>query len=281
MRPFRSKKTADMTTNMDASLNSTSEQFEAPNGQDGTNPKSRSNTNSKSSSSKQPQQQPQYQPPAQWHPPPFDPNELAIFRHGVGLPLPINPEGDIEAAIRPTNHAGLFAWVPFLHNSYGLNAAPPPEGLYGKVLAAECACAIQYYPCKFFINSSLVLQIFIAAALTAVGASGSSHTIVTVLGAINTVIAGLMALMKGHGLPNRLRQDMTQLRAVRDFIEDRECDFERWGEGWAHGDAKMAVAHARNMYEAVRITMENNRSDSYVVHKPNGDPDEDAPGPTL
>jgi len=206
-----------------------------------------------------------------------DADELKIFRHGVGLAL---KDPDLEGGV-PDDTRCITAWIPFLHNSYGCNAKPPSDGLYGKILAEECSAAMQYYPCTLFINFSLIIQVLIAATVTALGASASSHKVITVLGATNTVVAGLLALLKGHGLPNRIRQDMVGLRKVRDFIEDRECDFERWGEGWSGGSAKDAVQKAREMYEIVRTTMENNRSDSYIVHGEHGEPDTDARGDTL
>ena len=70
-------------------------------------------------------------------------------------------------------------------------------------------------------------QIAFAAILTALGASGSSYKVITVFGAVNTAIAGILALVKGRGLPARLRKDWVGLRQVRDYIEERERDLEQ------------------------------------------------------
>ena len=43
-----------------------------------------------------------------------------------------------------------------------------------------------------------------AAALTALGAAGASRSAVTVFGAMNTVMAGMLIFLKGSGLSNRL-----------------------------------------------------------------------------
>lgn len=40
---------------------------------------------------------------------------------------------------------------------------------------------------------------------------------ITLLGAINTVIAGLLALIKGQGLPDRLYHDRAEFRRVQDW----------------------------------------------------------------
>ena len=56
----------------------------------------------------------------------------------------------------------------------------------------------------------------------ALGAASSSHVAITVVSAISTVIAGNLALMKGQGLPGRVRSDWASWKSVRDYIEERE-----------------------------------------------------------
>lgn len=50
-------------------------------------------------------------------------------------------------------------------------------------------------------NTLLLSQVIIGAALTGLGASNSSHILITVLGASNTIIAGLVAYLKSRGQP--------------------------------------------------------------------------------
>jgi hypothetical protein len=65
----------------------------------------------------------------------------------------------------------------------------------------------------------MILQIFIGATLTALGSfSASDGMPVTVLGAINTVVAGLLALIHNTGLPDRYRHDMIEFEKVEDHI---------------------------------------------------------------
>ena len=45
---------------------------------------------------------------------------------------------------------------------------------------------------------------------------------ITVLGSVNTVIAGGMAYLKDQGLPERLVQYANDLRKVREYLEERE-----------------------------------------------------------
>ena len=59
--------------------------------------------------------------------------------------------------------------------------------------------------------------------LTALGPSAAEHTrAITVLGAVNTVVAGILALIKGRGLPERLRRDELEFRRCQDWIEETE-----------------------------------------------------------
>lgn len=61
----------------------------------------------------------------------------------------------------------------------------------------------------------LALQLLLSAVFTILGSIRSNyHIAIAVLGAISTVIAGTLALMKGQGLPNRLRQVRDDLANV-------------------------------------------------------------------
>ena len=50
---------------------------------------------------------------------------------------------------------------------------------------------------------------------------------ITLLGSVNTVIAGGMAYLKGQGLPERLVLYANDLRKVREHLEERERQFMR------------------------------------------------------
>lgn len=54
-------------------------------------------------------------------------------------------------------------------------------------------------------NILAIVQLAIGATITALGPLANKHMLaITILGALNTVIAGILALMKGRGLPQRL-----------------------------------------------------------------------------
>ena len=65
--------------------------------------------------------------------------------------------------------------------------------------------------------------------MQALAASGMSHVVITVLGSINTVIAGVQTYLKGQGLPNRVQQYGFGLRKLREHIEDLERHFAQPG----------------------------------------------------
>jgi len=50
------------------------------------------------------------------------------------------------------------------------------------------------------------------------GPSAGDHVLaITLLGAFNTVIAGILALIKGQGLPDRLYHDRAEFRRLQDW----------------------------------------------------------------
>ncbi len=73
---------------------------------------------------------------------------------------------------------------------------------------------------------ALFAQIIIAATVTAVSASSGPRVAITVLGALNTVLAGSLTWIKGQGLPDRLASYANELRRVREHIEDLERQYE-------------------------------------------------------
>ena len=162
--------------------------------------------------------------------------QLTVFREIVGINPP--PTLDFGNAKRPADN----------------------KGLYKRTVQAESKVRLQYYACAAIFNTCFLLQIVVAAALTALGAANGPHLAVTVLGAVNTVIAGILTYLKGQGLPNRLRQYQSELRKVREYIEERERDFSRV-DCQLNLDDELAIIY--RMYEAVRQNQEDNFPDSY------------------
>lgn len=132
------------------------------------------------------------------------PNKLQNFRNILGI-YALPPDFDSAAARRPAEN----------------------QGTYKRLVDAELKARIEYYFSASIINTGLVIQLVFAATLTALGASKKSFMAVTMLGSVNTVIAGGMAYLKGQGLPERLVQYANDLRKVREHLEERERQFMR------------------------------------------------------
>ncbi|KAL8948623.1 MAG: hypothetical protein Q9222_005201 [Ikaeria aurantiellina] len=158
--------------------------------------------------------------------------------------------------------------APSTKSTNPFSRRPAPNlGIYARIAIEERNARLQFYATASLINACYFGQIIVAAALTALGASSSSHIVITVLGALNTVIAGILTYLKGQGLPNRLRQYWNGLRKCREFIEEKErqCEAEGWGED---GDEGMDIEHEIEvmvrMYHDVRQTAEDNTPDTYL-----------------
>lgn len=150
---------------------------------------------------------------------------------------------------------------PVLDSSTPANRRPAENtGTYKRLVDAEMKARLQYYASASLINMCLAGQIVIAATLTALGAANASHIAITVLGSVNTVIAGGMTYLKGQGLPDRLVQYANGLRRVREYLEERERQFTR-------PDCKLDVDKEAQivlqMYEAVRKSAEDSYSNSW------------------
>src|SRR5205814_1726836 len=89
-----------------------------------------------------------------------------------------------------------------------------------------------------------------------------NRNIIIVFGTFNTALAGTIALMKGQGLPNRLRQDWNGWRSLRDYIEEKEREISAGKPGV---DVWKEVRLVEEKYDAVWKTAETNRPDAYTV----------------
>lgn len=165
------------------------------------------------------------------------PANLVKFRNLTGISTPVNITGDDRA--RPAKNIGI----------------------YSRVVAEEKKTHIQYHTMSSIIQLCFLGQIVVAATLTALGAANASHVVITILGAVNTVIAGLQTYLKGQGLPNRLRQYEFGLRKLREHIEDRERDFSAADCGL---NVNYEIADIVAMYQVVRQTAEDNTPDTYL-----------------
>ncbi|KAH6632071.1 hypothetical protein F5144DRAFT_592914 [Chaetomium tenue] len=108
-------------------------------------------------------------------------------------------------------------------------------------------------------------EIVIGASLTALGPSAGSYVVaITLLGAFNTVIAGLLALIKGQGLPDRLYHDRAEFKRVQDWIEQTEALLAVGVVGRDRKEVGLLVQTAFKKYNAAKHCEESNLPENYV-----------------
>jgi hypothetical protein len=100
--------------------------------------------------------------------------------------------------------------------------AAGPHTLYGRAIKRRNAQTGTYLFTATLSNTLLLTQVVLGAALTGLGASESSHVLITVFGALNTIIAGLVAYLKSRGQPMRAKMFRDDLDRVVDEIENSE-----------------------------------------------------------
>ena len=173
-------------------------------------------------------------------------DNLTKFRKAIGINIDVDGTGvDLEAARKGA------------------------RGLYKQIIDTQTWRSRQYRLVEVLFYLALGTQIVIGATLTALGPVSKLHSkAITILGIVNTTTAGLLALLKGQGLPDRLRKDEYEMRKVQDFIEETETRLVVGGEGTLETeelDELLQQVFAK--YNAARDTAEMNRPDSYG-HQP-------------
>lgn len=149
-----------------------------------------------------------------------------------------------------------------------------PESLYYRATQHRRMQSATYMLTATITNSLLLSQVVLGAALTGLGASDSSRVLITVFGALNTVIAGVIAFLKSRGQPVRARMFRDDLDRVVDEIENSAVMWLGISRG-AHGyDAidtddqvtvRSEVARLTRLYDrAVKINSMND-PDNYAA----------------
>lgn len=189
-----------------------------------------------------------------------------------------------DESINPIKHKDLSGNNP--HEQFcTLTGCPPShlgrdqkytvnkKSLYGRATSLLASQRRAYNFSASLSNILLLSQVMIGAALTALGASASSNILITIFGATNTIIAGLVAYLKSRGQPMRARMFRDDLERIVDEIENSEVMWRGISEG-VHGyeeidtdevTVRSEVARLTRLYErAVRLNGMNN-PDMYMA----------------
>lgn len=138
-------------------------------------------------------------------------------------------------------------------------------GIYRAVIKAKRAKMWQFRAMWCVVLFCHFAQIIIGASLTALGPLANDHgVVITILGATNTVIAGVLALVSGQGVPDRIQKDEIGYRKIQDWIEETESLLSVGIIGRNRKEVGLLVEEAFKKYNAAKSNEENNRPNSYV-----------------
>lgn len=135
-----------------------------------------------------------------------------------------------------------------------------PNGLFARIGASYDHVSRQYRSFDVLTYALMTVQLLLSAVFIVLGSLSSldSHVAIAVLGAVSTVIAGSLALMKGQGLPNRLRQGRDGLRNV--IFEAEEL---YWDAGAGRPVRYADVKKVREDYLRVMEEQHRNHPDTW------------------
>lgn len=158
-------------------------------------------------------------------------------------------------------HKDLPTALTIFRTAIGINTTPDytrsttrsahNRGIYARTCRAERSAHALYITTTLLLNTCLLLQVLIAACLTALGAANASHITITVLGVLNTAIAFVLTFMQGKGLPGNHQREWGALTGLRELIELRERELGVGGD--AKGtDVKEVLREVVDAYHGVR-----------------------------
>ena len=150
------------------------------------------------------------------------------------------------------------------HRSLVQGRPAPNHGIYKRTVDQEAKARYGLGLATYLVNSLFLLQIVVGAVLTALGAEGNASGAITFLGALNTIVAGILTYLKGQGLPARLDQAVHLLRTLREHIEEREREFT---DPDCTLDVDEVIQSIVQMYKEVRQTAEDNAPGNVLAPK--------------
>lgn len=124
-------------------------------------------------------------------------------------------------------------------------------GVYKHVIEQRRRKKLLHHTLGVILYISHFIQIIVAAILTALGPNAKYYEVpITILGAVNTVIAGVLALLKGSGVIERLSKDEVEFAKLKDWIEETEAMISVGILGKSRKDVGVLVEQAFRKYNA-------------------------------
>ncbi|RMY73654.1 hypothetical protein D0863_03732 [Hortaea werneckii] len=187
-------------------------------------------------------------------------SELEIFQTLVGIHFEKYGGGQMQNRQKPP----ASPWKDIFFPSKAARARFRNRGLYDRTLSQDMKNRVMYGLANYIISCLYLIQVIIAATITALAADEgrTSNTALTALGAVNTVLAGVLAWLTGQGMPVRFRRSRDKYREVVHAIENAErtfaeIDYIEWEEG-TRPDPVKERNRLEKMYEEARLDHERN-----------------------
>ncbi|KAI0132121.1 hypothetical protein BJ170DRAFT_680019 [Xylariales sp. AK1849] len=136
-----------------------------------------------------------------------------------------------------------------------------PDGLYQDVMWEKAKYTYYFHILSSIRWTLMILQLALNAVLTALGSlSLKDGTAITAVAGINTLFAGILALMHNSGLPDRYRSDRNEYYKVEEYLKEiidtRLVD--------ADDTIVEVMADCFDKFQGARQTVQNNIPASYT-----------------
>lgn len=164
-----------------------------------------------------------------------------------------------SAPLQPSDFYELIGMKVPVTQGKAPNNLEAAHGFYSQVCAQKRFIERKYRLYDIVIMFLLITQIFLSAVFIILGALNvDQHITIAVLGAVSSVIAGVLALMRGQGLPNRLRMQRDGLKRVI-----LAADELYWDVGAGREVRYQDVRALREAYEGVLEDARRNHPDTW------------------
>ncbi|WQF77416.1 hypothetical protein CDEST_02430 [Colletotrichum destructivum] len=138
-------------------------------------------------------------------------------------------------------------------------------GIYADAIAAYRRTRTLRILATVIVYACHAAQLLTGAALTSMGPSAGVHRFgITALGGANTFVAGVLAWMKGRGVPDGMRADEAGFRRLRDWIEETEALVALGAVGGTRDEIGELVAEAFRRWHVANDGGRDERSGEYL-----------------
>jgi len=133
---------------------------------------------------------------------------------------------DDETPLAEEDFYKLMGMKPPISKSENPKKLGMKNGMYSRIVTKYEYINTKYRIFDVLTYVLLVLQLMLGAVFIVLGSltNFDSHASIAILGALSTLTAGALALMKGQGLPNRLHQMRDNLHNVKFEAEELYWD---------------------------------------------------------